>query len=463
MKDIIQQFIENVISLKERSFKDLNNVNFLSDFTDNLNVNLMELGRNLVLEYINELETLIYNSKERKENFISYQKDSLANQRKVITIFGEIEYSRRYYQDKNDNANKVYLLDKAIGLSDNERMLVNVEENMLELATIKSYEFAGKRAAYDTVISKETVKNKIANLDFSNVLNDENKNKKKISELYIQADEDHVSLQDGNTAMPRLITIYEESRDGKLIGKKKFGGIYTNDIDSLWEEVYTYIENNYEYENISQIYIMGDGANWIKTGLEWLPRSIYISDRFHIEKAVIALCGKDNMEYITKIRTAMFEFDFKKVKEIGQKIVKEEQDRSRKKRKEEQLEYLLNNEEGFKNSIKYDVPGCAAEGDVSHTYSDRLSSRPLGWSENNVDKMARLRILRANGTNIRIVTRNENNISKEKIEEQQKVIKMINNVKRKQESMIAYSIPELQYGDYETRRKIREILAYKAI
>lgn len=463
MKDIIQQFIENVISLKERSFKDLNNVNFLSDFTDNLNVNLMELGRNLVLEYINELETLIYNSKERKENFISYQKDSLANQRKVITIFGEIEYSRRYYQDKNDNTNKVYLLDKAIGLSDNERMLVNVEENMLELATIKSYEFAGKKAAYDTVISKETVKNKIANLDFSNVLNDENKKKKKISELYIQADEDHVSLQDGNTAMPRLITIYEENRDGKLIGKKKFGGIYTNDIDSLWEEVYTYIENNYEYENISQIYIMGDGANWIKTGLEWLPRSIYISDRFHIEKAVIALCGKDNMEYITKIRTAMFEFDFKKVKEIGQKIVKEEQDRSRKKRKEEQLEYLLNNEEGFKNSIKYDVPGCAAEGDVSHTYSDRLSSRPLGWSENNVDKMARLRILRANGTNIRIVTRNENNISKEKIEEQQKVIKMINNVKRKQESMIAYSIPELQYGDYETRRKIREILAYKAI
>lgn len=63
MKDIIQQFIEKVINLKERSFKDLNNVNFLSDFTDNLNMNLMELGRELVLEYINELETLIYNSK----------------------------------------------------------------------------------------------------------------------------------------------------------------------------------------------------------------------------------------------------------------------------------------------------------------------------------------------------------------------------------------------------------------
>ena len=52
---------------------------------------------------------------------------------------------------------------------------------------------------------------------------------------------------------------------------------------------------------------------------------------------------------------------------------------------------------------------------------------------------------------------------KQKIEEQQKVIKMINNVKRKQEAMIACIIPELQYGDYETRRKIIEILASKAI
>ena len=38
-------------------------------------MNLMELGRELVLEYINELEALIYNSKERKEKFISYQKE----------------------------------------------------------------------------------------------------------------------------------------------------------------------------------------------------------------------------------------------------------------------------------------------------------------------------------------------------------------------------------------------------
>ena len=35
---------------------------------------------------------------------------------------------------------------------------------------------------------------------------------------------------------------------------------------------------------------------------------------------------------------------------------------------------------------------CSAEGHVSHIYSDRMSSRPLGWSKTGADKMARLRV-----------------------------------------------------------------------
>ena len=40
---------------------------------------------------------------------------------------------------------------------------------------------------------------------------------------------------------------------------------------------------------------------------------------------------------------------------------------------------------------------CSAEGHVSHVYSDRMSSRPLGWSKVGADKMARLRIYWKNG------------------------------------------------------------------
>ena len=43
---------------------------------------------------------------------------------------------------------------------------------------------------------------------------------------------------------------------------------------------------------------------------------------------------------------------------------------------------------------------CSAEGHVSHIYSDRMSSRPLGWSRTGADKMARLRIYRQNKRDI---------------------------------------------------------------
>ena len=466
MDTIIQCFLEKIIILEEKSLEKLNNINFLSDFTDDLNRELMDLGRKIAKKYLEDLEDMIYESEERKEKYISYQKNSLANNRKLITLFGEIEFSRRYYQEKENKKEKIYLLDKAIGLEENERMLVNVEEKMLNLATVKSYEFAGKNCAYNTEISKETVKNKIEELDFSNIPQEKFDKKREKKRLYIQADEDHVHLQVGGISQPRLITVYEENIKGKLEGKKKFGGIYNKKIDDLWEEVYTYIENKYNYEKIEKIFIMGDGASWIRTGLQWLPKSIYIADRFHLEKAITGLCGKENKEQKSKIREAMYKFDYVKVKEIGYEILAEEMEKSVRERKLKELEYIINNEEGFRNSVSYDVPGCAAEGDISHTYSDRLSSRPLGWKESNVDKMARLRILAANGENIKIVTRNLNEKKpeiKEKIKKQKEVSKMIKKEKYKREDGICYTIPEMRFGDYEMREKLRELIKCKAI
>ncbi len=462
MEIIIQQFLDKVINLEEKNLENLNNINFLSDFTDNLKEELMKLGREFTKDYLNELEKLIYNSPERKEKYNSYQKDSEANKRKLITIFGEIEFSRRYYMEKINNENKEYLLDKAIGVAENERMLINVEENLLELATIKSYEFAGKKAAYDTVISKKTVKNKILQLDFSNKLKEEYLEKTKIPRLYIQADEDHVSLQKGGIAMPKIITVFEDNVNGKLINKKKFGGIYDGKIDDLWEEVLTYIESKYDTDLLKDVFIIGDGASWIKTGTKWIINSKYIADKFHINQAIIKMTGSKK-EYISEIRNAIFALDFEKVKELEYEILAEEMNSNKRKYMEKNLKYILNIKEGIKNSLIYDLPGCSAESDVSHVFSDRLSSRPLGWSKGNVDKIARLRIAKANGENIRLITRNIKNIDEIVLKNQNKVSKMIHKDRYKREDGICYSIPEINYGNYETRMKISELISYKAI
>lgn len=459
MKEIIQHFLGEVISLEEKTLNNLGEEYFLEDFTDKLNEKVMELSQEIVKNMLGKIEEEIYKSKERKKKYISYQKDSKANERKIITIFGEIVIKRRYYQRVNSKE-KEYLLDKIIGLEENERMLKNVEEKLLEVARVKSYEYAGKQAAYGVTISKETVKNKIQELNFK-VIPKERYDKEKKKRIYIQADEDHVHLQEGGIVMPRLITVYEDNIKGRLVGARRFGGVYNENIDELWEEVYSYVEEKYDYDYIEEVFIMGDGANWIKTGLEWLPKSKYIADRFHINKAIIAMTG-NNKEKIKEIKEAMYEFDYKKVKEIGYEVLAEEMNSKKRKRKEEQLEYLINNKEGFKNSILYDTPGCSAEGDISHTYSDRLSSRPLGWSKESVDKIARLRILALNGKNIKIITRNKEE-NKERIEKQKEVKKLIKNKNYIRDIGYSYTIPEIVYGEHEIRQKIKEIISNKAI
>lgn len=74
-------------------------------------------------------------------------------------------------------------------------------------------------------------------------------------------------------------------------------------------------------------------------------------------------------------------------------------------RKEDLMDYILNNVEGIKNLYrnKKELHGCSAEGHVSHIYSDRMSSRPMGWSTTNINNMSRLR------------TAKEDNISTEEI------------------------------------------------
>ena len=63
-------------------------------------------------------------------------------------------------------------------------------------------------------------------------------------------------------------------------------------------------------------------------------------------------------------------------------------------------QYIKTNWEGIMNSYDTRYIGCSAEGHVSHILSERLSSRPLGWSYIGVNDMAKLRAFRANNGNV---------------------------------------------------------------
>ena len=466
MENILHDFEEKVISLMTEFLKNSIETGGLSDFTENLRDNLMQLGYDLTKFSLEYAEDIIFKMKERKQQFESLEKDD----RKIVSIFGEIDFKRRYYLDKENNQ-KVYLLDEYFKIAPNERLLENVETKLIEEAIETNYEKAGKSVAYETEISKQTVMNKISELNID--LEEEKANTKRIVDnIYCIADEDHVHLQKGGIEEPRLIVVYDSMvKNGKrtqLCNKKHFGGVYKGKIDDLWEEVLTYLDHTYELDKVKNIYILGDGANWIKTGLEWLPRSINVLDKYHLTKAVNGIVGKetkDNIkeksEYKRRIYRSFYALDFKQTKEIVYEILAEEMEETIRKGKEKLLQYILNNKEGISNLYKYQgqLHGCSAEGHVSHLYSARLSSRPLGWKTINVDNVSRLRLVKADKKEIKQIVQN-----KRKVIEFKEVEKIRHVAKEKIKESINFkigTIPAMEFGTTEQRKFFKQLLEYK--
>jgi len=245
--------------------------------------------------------------------------------------------------------------------------------------------------------------------------------------LHIDAFEDHVSLQyketkgdlvkdkygrKHNTIMPRLIYVYEgiekeapKSKRNKLTAKQHFGRA-SGSIEELWDEVEEYIDETYDRDVLEKIYIKGDGAEWIKKGLEVLgAKTVFVLDKYHLNKYILQATSHLEAD-IKETRQAIYDaFSFEDKEDI-RKIFKEILAKTQKETKKEAVKksrtYILKQWEGI--IIKNDDPharlGCSAESHISHIYSARLSSRPLGWSELGVDKMARLRVYKANGGKI---------------------------------------------------------------
>ena len=401
MENILHDFNEKVINLVTNYLKNSISDGGLSNFTDDLVKEFAELGTKVASFLVNYAEETIFKLKERKEQFESLEKDNRA----IITIFGEINFKRRYYQDK-ETGERIYLLDQFLQLEPNQRMLTNVRERLIKEAIESSYKKAGENAAYGVEISKETVMHEIENLEIkSEIIETKIKKKKQVKRLYIIADEDHVHLQKGGIEEPRVVIVYDKIvSKGKRIelkNRKHFGGIYTKKIDNLWEEVMTYIENTYDTEYLEKVYISGDGASWIKTGKEWIIKSIYVLDEFHMKKAVNGIVGRitktnktEKEKQKKELRIELGRLNFKKFKEICYEIIAEEMEKTTRKRKEELMNYILNNVEGIKNLYKNkkELHGCSAEGHVSHIYSDRMEFKTNGMENRKCKQYEQIEI-----------------------------------------------------------------------
>ena len=153
----------------------------------------------------------------------------------------------------------------------------DAEAKMYEEAVQTSYRRGGIEASILSEVSKQTVKNKIHKLEFpgNEVVR---KDKKVVDYLYIDADEDHVSLQfrekkgdlrvigenqKNNCLITKLVYVYEgienespKSKRHKLIEPYYFCRVCNGkDNESFWDEIYKYLNDKYDLSKVKKIYL----------------------------------------------------------------------------------------------------------------------------------------------------------------------------------------------------------------
>lgn len=374
--------------------------------------NVLELGRSLIVEELEAYDEWLRKSERRRKEWQVVKRDETT----LFTSIGSITYHKTLFKHK-ETGKCEYLLDRCMGLSKHARMTEDAEAKILEEAVESSYRRGGENASIGLEnVSKQTVKEKIHRLSFPEA--EQGVEKKAVPCLYIDADEDHVALQylerkgdigkrnRANTVMPKIIYVYEgimdENGRKELTGTKHFGGVYEGAAgnEALWKEVREYIEGSYDMDALKCIYISGDGAAWIKSGAKQLEKAKFVLDKFHMHK-YIKMATAHLLDSREDASGELYRAIHKKKKymaeETFERILEATEGDSKRKAVEAAKTYILSNWQGIMEQVKNRKLECSAEGHVSHIYADRMSSRPLGWSRRGADKMARLRIYRANG------------------------------------------------------------------
>lgn len=433
MNNIIQLITQKVKGeIENNIIKVLEGASNLDEMVDSIGEMVNNIGLDTLSAIVGELNRHIKEAPERKGKYYVQRNN---DKRGLVTRFGLLEFERTYY--KNNKENKyVYILDKLLGIEKYEKVEANLKGQILDKASEVSY---AKAANYSSPVplTRETVKKIIRENGSIDNLELAVGKKKKVKTIYIEADEDHVAMQKGSNKEMKLIYVYDNKKQEnkgriKLENIRYFTGEMTP--EDLWTEVATYIDEAYDLDKVENIYIAGDGANWIKTGLGIINKSKYVLDHYHLSKYIKIITAhlgslEDPVDIDKPLWKALRRGRQKQVLELIDFAIGETPSKTKVASMKKARQYIVNNWMGIINLYKEEY-SCSAEGHISHILSSRLSSRPMGWSLIGLDEMARMRAYKASGGNIKQYyrkQREEKNKEERILELDQKVLRRIKN------------------------------------
>lgn len=399
----------NVFQKFERSGDILNYVNF----SDALHQYTKDFYKELFESLIIELDQKFMQSDERLENYES----GGYRVRHIQTLNAYVEIKRRVYIHKETHK-CYYYIDNFLGLPPKTRFDPCVVAEILNEASdnnsmMKVGKIVGRMINFDSSlkkdnysISRQTVKNIILRANKNN-FEEDLKELDTPESIFVMADEKWISNQreQSNKTMVKSIVIYDDKKTvckgrNVLINKHTISKIGSS--TDIWQDALSYIDYVYDEDKLQNIYILGDGAPWIKSGIDELNfnkniKIIYIPDYFHIKQAL------NNITINSDIKVILFSYICKNKKVSFTKVINAliQKYPDRKDVIESKTKYIFNNWRHLQTSLKLPY-GCCMESQISHTYASIFANLPKGYRINTIEALLKLRTMFVNNSNIRL-------------------------------------------------------------
>ena len=347
--------------------------------------------------------------------------------RTIITPFGELTFRRTEYVDKATHV-PFCPVDRAIGLDPRIRYDALVQAMIYEEyansnSMIKVGQHIGDRifhhfsldaSRHRSALSRQTVYNILHRLGVVHVPVSPRPTP---STLYIMADEKWIPLQSRSADQPdqpqklmvKSTVIFEgvepiplknglPSKRNRLVGKHYIAAAQG---ENIWTLTLDALSQRYDLTQVKQIFILGDGASWIKNGRSELrgmgPQVTFALDRFHFSQAIIRVTNDKDLQ------AKLFDYAKNDMKPDFFSALD-----SLAKQKENPSPYFLNSVAYLKNHwndyqtmIKQVQIGCAMEQVISHVFASNFTSVPKAYDKNNLPRYVNSRILFQNQLDLR--------------------------------------------------------------
>ena len=269
IEDIIKDILSNKVDTFLKDFSGINNVNNYISLISSFDDALCSCFREAFIKLIDEIDSCYRKSLDRKRKY--HVKDYCS--RTILTIFGEITYSRTFYKSKLSGKSFCYV-DRLLGLRKYDFFDPYIKAEILDYVSDNNYSDTANHinSLIGNRISIVQKQKYLSRQSVRNVIIKEKLSKPKIKHLnsaealYIIADEKWIPTQNNNKkkVMQKSIVVFDgfniHGKRKALNNKMTFSG---RNEEFIYDSI-DYIEKAYDLSKVKYFYMLGDGATWIK-------------------------------------------------------------------------------------------------------------------------------------------------------------------------------------------------------